>query len=78
MRRIQDAGTSGNVEQDIPFRLLPCMVSGLAFYIGQKIPDAMPKLQFLKGEYEEQWALASTEDREKASIRMVPRNTFYA
>jgi hypothetical protein len=78
MRRIQDAGTSGNVEQDIPFRLLPCMVSGLAFYIGQKIPDAMPKLQFLKSEYEEQWALASTEDREKASIRMVPRNTFYA
>jgi len=54
------------------------MVAGLAFYIGQKIPEAQPKLQFLKSEYEEQWLMASTEDREKASIRFVPRNTFYA
>jgi hypothetical protein len=78
MRRIQDAGASGNVEQDIPFRLLPCMVSGLAFYLSQKIPDAMQRMQFLKSEYEEQWLMASTEDREKAPIRIVPRNTFYA
>jgi hypothetical protein len=78
MRRIQDAGASGNVEQDIPFRLLPCMVSGLAFYLSQKIPDAMQRMQFLKAEYEEQWMMASTEDREKAPIRIVPRNTFYA
>jgi hypothetical protein len=78
MRRIQDAGTNGTVEQDIPFRLLPCMVAGLAFYLSQKLPDALPRMQFLKGEYEEQWLMASTEDREKAAIRFVPRNTFYA
>jgi hypothetical protein len=78
MRRIQDAGASGNVEQDIPFRLLPCMVAGLAFYLAQKIPDAMQRLQFLKSEYEEQWLMASTEDREKASARFVPRSLFYA
>ena len=77
MRRLQDAG-NGATEQDIPFRLLPCMVAGLAFYMGQKIPEAQPKLQFLKAEYEEQWMMASTEDREKASVRFVPRNTFYA
>jgi hypothetical protein len=77
MRRLQDAG-NGATEQDIPFRLLPCMVAGLAFYMGQKIPEAQPKLQFLKQEYEEQWLMASTEDREKASVRFVPRNTFYA
>jgi hypothetical protein len=77
MRRLQDAG-NGATEQDIPFRLLPCMVAGLAFYIGQKIPEAQPRLQFLKAEYEEQWLMASTEDREKASVRFVPRNTFYA
>jgi hypothetical protein len=77
MRRIQDAG-NGATEQDIPFRLLPCMVAGLAFYIGQKIPEAQPRLQFLKAEYEEQWLMASTEDREKASVRFVPRSTFYA
>jgi hypothetical protein len=33
---------------------------------------------FLKNEYEEQWLLASTEDRDKASDRYVPRNLFYA
>ena len=77
MRRLQDAG-NGATEQDIPFRLLPCMVAGLAFYIGQKIPEAQPRLQFLKQEYEEQWLMASTEDREKASVRFVPRSTFYA
>jgi hypothetical protein len=77
MRRLQDAG-NGSTEQDIPFRLLPCMVAGLAFYLGQKIPEAQPRLPFLKAEYEEQWLMASTEDREKASMRIVPRGTFYA
>jgi len=77
MRRLQDAG-NGTTEQDIPFRLLPCMVAGLAFYIGQKIPEAQPRLQFLKSEYEEQWLMASTEDREKATMRIVPRTLFYA
>lgn len=78
MRRIQDAGSNGTVEQDIPFRLLPCMVAGLAFYLSQKLPDALPRMQFLKGEYEEQWLMASTEDREKAASRFVPRTMFYA
>jgi hypothetical protein len=78
LRRIQDAGTNGTVEADIPFRLLPCMVAGLAFYLAQKLPDALPRMQFLKQEYEEQWLMASTEDREKAPSRFVPRTTFYA
>ena len=78
MRRIQDAGSNGAVEQDIPFRLLPCMVAGLAFYLSQKLPDALPRMQFLKGEYEEQWLMASTEDRDKAASRFVPRTMFYA
>jgi hypothetical protein len=77
LRRIQDAGTTGSVEPDIPFRLLPCMVAGLAFYLCQKLPDALPRMQFLKSEYEEQWLMASTEDREKAASRFVPRTTFY-
>jgi hypothetical protein len=78
MRRIQDAGTNGTVEQDIPFRLLPCMVAGLAFYLAQKLPNALDRMQFLKQEYEEQWLMASTEDREKAASRFVPRTMFYA
>ena len=77
LRRIQDAG-NGSTEQDIPFRLLPCLVAGLSFYMGQKIAEAQPRLQFLKSEYEEQWLMASTEDREKAAVRFVPRSLFYS
>jgi hypothetical protein len=77
LRRIQDAG-NGATEQDIPFRLLPCMVAGLAFYLAQKVPEGQTRVAFLKTEYEEQWLMASTEDREKAPSRFVPRTTFYA
>jgi hypothetical protein len=77
LRRIQDAGT-GVVINDIPFRFLPCMVAGLAFYLAQKSPEIDPnRVAFLQSDYEKQWDLASQEDREKAPIRFVPRNMFY-
>lgn len=77
LRRIYDAGNGVNV-QDIPFRLIPCMVAGLAFYIGSKRPDVpAERIAFLKSEYEQQWLLASQEDREKAPDRFVPRQLFY-
>ena len=72
LNRIEDAGNGVNT-QDIPFRFLPCMVAGLAFYLSLKIPQAADRSQFLKQEYEEQWTLASTEDREKADFRIAPR-----
>jgi hypothetical protein len=75
LKRIQDAGNGINA-QDIPFRMLPCMVAGLAFYLSMKIPEALPRLEMLKMSYEEQWALASTEDREKAPFRLAPRIAF--
>ena len=78
MRRIQDAGNGGTYEQDIPFRLLTCLVSGLAFYLSMKLPEVDPgRIQMLKADYEEQWALASAEDRDTAPLRIVPRNMFY-
>ena len=77
MRRLQDAGNGVNI-QDIPFRLIPCLVAGLAFYIAQKKPEVSPdRVMFLKQEYEQQWLLASQEDREKAPDRFVPRQLFY-
>jgi hypothetical protein len=76
LKRIQDAGNGVNT-QDIPFRMLPCLVAGLAYYLSMKIPDALPRLEMLKMEYENQWLLASTEDREKASLRLAPREMFY-
>ena len=72
LKRIEDAGNGVNT-QDIPFRFLPCLVAGLAFYLSLKIPNAGDRTQFLKQEYEEQWLLASTEDREKADLRLAPR-----
>lgn len=77
MRRIQDAGNGVNV-QDIPFRLIPCMVAGLAFYLSQKLVGAEVRMEWLKAEYEQQWMLAAQEDRDKSADRYVPRNMFYA
>ena len=75
LRRIQDAG-NGTTTQDIPFRFLPCMVAGLAYYLAMKIPEAAPRIEMLKADYEQQWQLASDEDREKASVRFVPRMSY--
>lgn len=78
LRRMQDAG-SGVTEQDIPFRFIPCMVAGLAYYIAMKKPEVAPdRVVMLKTDYEQQFQLASEEDREKAPIRFVPRTIFYA
>ena len=77
MRRIQDAGT-GIRTQDIPFRFIPCMVAGLAYYLSAKLLGVDPnRMQMLKAEYEQQFQLAADEDRETASVRFVPRNMFY-
>ena len=76
LRRIQDAGT-GTSTQDIPFRMLTCLVAGLAYYLSLKIPEAANRIEMLKMAYEEQWLLASSEDREKASLRLAPREMFY-
>ncbi len=76
LRRMQDAG-NGTSTEDIPFRLLPCLVAGLAYYIAMKIPEGAARLDMLKAAYEEQWLLASSEDREKAGLRLSPRQYFY-
>jgi hypothetical protein len=78
MRRIQDAG-GGIREQDIPFRFIPCMVAGLAYYLSTKLPGIDPnRIPMLKADYEQQFQLAADEDRDKAPIRFVPRTLFYA
>lgn len=75
LRRMQDAGDGLN-GQDVPFRFIPCMVAGLAYYLSMKIPGAEVRLPTLQAEYERQFELAATEDREKASNRFVPREQF--
>jgi len=75
LRRIDDAGTGINT-MDVPFRFLPCMVAGLAYYLALKVPNGAERLPVLKQQYDEAWDLASTEDREKASVRFVPRQMY--
>jgi len=72
MRRIEDAG-SGVQTADVNFRFLPCLVAGLAYYIAQKDPELMPRIPMLQAEYERQFELAAGEDREKATLSLVPR-----
>jgi hypothetical protein len=75
LRRMQDAGTGTNI-QDMAFRFWPAMCSGLAYYMSMKIPGADSRAAALKAVYEEDWMRAADEDREKAAIRFVPRETF--
>ena len=72
MRRIEDAG-AGVETSDMTFRFLPCLVAGLAYYISMKVPELAQRSQLLKQDYEEQFLLASQEDREKTPARFVPR-----
>lgn len=74
LRRMQDAGTGVNT-MDMPFRFYEAMTAGLAYHLALKIPGAMERLGVLKQQYDEAWDLASTEDREKAAVRFVPRAT---
>ena len=72
MRRIQDAG-AGIQTADVNFRFLPCLVAGLAYYVAMKDPELVTRLPILKAAYEEAFELAAGEDREKATISLIPR-----
>ena len=75
LRRTQDAGGGVNV-MDVPFRFVPCMAAGLSYYLAGKIPSGFERLPMLKQQYDEAWQNAADEDREKASVRFVPRQMF--
>ena len=69
VNRIQDVDALVNTT-DAPFRFLPCMVAGLAYYLAmKKAPD---RIQLLKQVYEDEWQRASSEDSTRASIKIVP------
>jgi len=69
VRRIQDADSGINTP-DIPFRFLPCLTAGLAYFIAMKrSPD---RLSFLKAIYEEEFQRAASEDSERTALRLVP------
>ena len=73
IQRIQDAGSYTN-QADLPYRFLPCMVSGLAFYLSQKYaPD---RIQALKLLYEDELERALQEDGQRTSLYISPFTYF--
>ena len=71
--RIQDAGAYTN-DVDVPYRFVPCMIAGLAYYLGIKFaPD---RVQMLKMLYEDELNRALTEDGSSSSSFITPK-TYY-
>jgi hypothetical protein len=60
----------------VPPRFVPALVAGLAYYIASKKPAAQPMVPSLKQAYEEQFALAADEDRDRSSVSFVPMSPW--
>ena len=73
IKRIQDIGDYTNAT-DVPFRFVPCMISGLAFYLAQKYQPQM--VQPMKLYYEDEFARALAEDGSASSTHITPK-TYY-
>ena len=69
VNRIQDVDALQNTT-DAPFRFLPCMVAGLAYYIA--IKKAPERVQMLKSIYEEEFQRAADEDEDRVSLKLQP------
>ena len=69
MKRIEDVDTLVNTT-DAPFRFLPCMVAGLAYYLSVK--KAPERVQLLKSIYEEEFQRAADEDEDRVSLKLQP------
>ena len=73
IQRIDDVTASAQ-EPEIPSRFMPCMASGLAYYIAlKKNPE---RVGLLKQQYEQDFQLAAEEDRGRASLHLVPHRSY--
>jgi len=70
IKRIQDIGDYTNAT-DVPFRFVPCMVSGLAYYLAQKYQPQL--IQAMKLAYEDEFARALAEDGSASSTYITPK-----
>lgn len=69
VQRIEDVDTLANTT-DAPFRFLPCMVAGLAYYLAMK--KAPERVQLLKAVYEEEFQRAADEDEDRVPLKLQP------
>jgi len=71
VKRIQDADSTYTDATDVPYRFVPCMVSGLAFYLAQKFnPQLVQQMKLL---YEDELARALSEDGSSTSVHITPK-----
>ena len=68
--RMKDAGAYTN-NAEVPFRFLPCMTAGLAYYIAMK--KAPERIQLLKQVYEDEFQRAAAQDGERTSLFLTPK-----
>ena len=68
--RMFDAGDYTNNAQ-IPFRFLPCITAGLAYYMAMK--KAPERIQLLKQIYEDEFQRAAAQDGERTSLFLTPK-----
>ena len=69
VKRIEDVDTFTNTT-DAPFRFLPCIVAGLAYYLSMK--KAPERIQLLKSVYEEEFQRAADEDEDRVPLKIQP------
>ncbi len=74
VKRIQDADSTYTDATDIPYRFVPCMASGLAFYLAQKFNPQL--VQQMKLYYEDELARALAEDGSSTSTHITPKNYY--
>ena len=70
VKRIQDAGDYTN-DADVPYRFVPCMTAGLAYYLA--IKNAPDRVQMLKMLYEDELQRALQEDGSSSSTYISPK-----
>ena len=75
LTRIEDSGTPGTNDADVPWRFIPCLTYGLAVKIAEK--RALDRLQVLVPKYRESWLDATSADRERRSTRFSPNLNPY-
>jgi|TARA_B100000085_G_scaffold270866_1_gene283700 hypothetical protein len=74
VQRIDDVSASAE-DPEIPSRFMPCLTSGLAYYIAmKKNPE---RVGLLKQQYEQDFKLAADEDSPRVSLRLTPARSSY-
>ena len=74
VKRLQDADATYTDATDVPYRFVPCMASGLSFYLAQKF--APQRVQELKLLYEDELKRALAEDGASTSTYITPESYY--